>query len=50
MMNHVVLLLKPESLSPGRAAQLVRASSGYVEVARSIPGPGTYKKQPVTHQ
>ena len=32
---------------PGQVAQLVRALSRYIKVAGSIPGQGTYKKQPV---
>ena len=34
--------------SPGRPAQLVRALSQYTKVAGSIPGEGTYKKQPMS--
>ena len=32
---------------PGQVAQLVRALSWYPKVASSIPGQGTYKKQPM---
>lgn len=33
----------------GRAAQLVKASSGYTRLAGSIPGQGTHKNQPAMY-
>ena len=39
--------VKNKQLSPAQVAQLVRASSPYAKVTGSIPGQGTYKKQPM---